>query len=355
MYEYGTGAIIAVPAHDQRDFEFAKKYDIPVKAVINPADWELNPAKMTRAFMDEGIMVNSPGFDGMKSKDAIGAITAFLEKKKCGKETVQYKLRDWLISRQRFWGCPIPVVYCATCGAVPVPYGELPVVLPDDFKFVHTEGNPLENCKEFVETKCPKCRGNARRETDTMDTFVDSSWYFLRYCDAHNAKEIFDKKKANYWMPVDLYIGGKEHATMHLIYFRFFTKFLRDIGLLKVDEPNYHLFNQGMLHKNGAVMSKSKGNVVLQEEISVKYGIDTARFFLMFLASPDKDVEWDDNGVEGSFRFLNKVYALGTEKKLTGKVIAKQESRIHGAIKEVTEQIEGMKYNLALILGEAGE
>ena len=349
LYEYGTGAIIAVPAHDQRDFEFARKYKIPIEVVINPADGEPNPEKMTRAFMDDGIMVNSPGFDGMKSKDAIDAITAFLEKKKCGKATVQYKLRDWLISRQRFWGCPIPIVYCQKCGAVPVPYGELPVLLPDHFKFVHTEGNPLENCKEFVEARCPKCKGNARRETDTMDTFVDSSWYFLRYCDAQNAKEIFDKRKANYWMPVDLYIGGKEHATMHLIYFRFFTKFLRDLGLLKIDEPCYNLYNQGMLHKGGAVMSKSKGNVVSQEEISAKYGIDTARFFLMFLASPDKDVEWDDNGVDGSFRFLNKVYALGTEKKITDKPIAKQESRVHGAIKDVTEQIEEMKYNLALI------
>ncbi|MBI2575689.1 leucine--tRNA ligase [Candidatus Woesearchaeota archaeon] len=345
---YGTGIVMA-DAHDQRDFEFARKYRIPLKFVISKDGKPADAPTAQQAYIEDGILFNSGKFSGMHNRETLPKIAGWIEKSGWGRKTVNYRLRDWLISRQRFWGCPIPIIYCGTCGVVPVPEKDLPVRLPENYTFTVTEGNPLEHCKDFVETKCPACKGKAKRETDTMDTFVDSSWYFLRYCDPNNAKEIFSRKKANYWMPVDLYIGGKEHATMHLIYFRFFTKFLRDLGLLAIDEPCYNLYNQGMLHKGGVVMSKSKGNVVSQEEISAKYGIDTARFFLMFLASPDKDVEWDDNGVEGSFRFLNKVYALGTEKKLTGKVIAKQESRVHGAIKEVTEQIEGMKYNLALI------
>ena len=347
LYEYGTGAIIAVPAHDQRDFEFAKKYNIPIKVILNPPDFELDPKKMSRAYMGDGNMVNSPGFDGMNNRDAIEGITKFLEKHKCGKFTTQYKLRDWLVSRQRFWGTPIPIIYCDKCGAVPVPEKDLPVKLPEDIKFTSAK-NPLVSHDPFVNVKCPKCGGNARRETDTMDTFVNSSWYFLRYCDAHNDKKIFDPKKVKYWMPVDMYIGGKEHACMHLIYFRFYTKFLRDLGLLHFDEPAAKLFNQGMLHKNGVVMSKSKGNVVLPEEVSNKYGIDTGRLFLLFVAGPDKDMEWNDEGVEGSFRFLNKFYAL-IEKKLTDEVDAKQESKINKTIKEVTEYTESMKLNMAII------
>jgi len=349
LYEYGTGAIIAVPAHDQRDFDFAKKYKIPIKVVINPPDYELNPERMSRAYVGDGEMVNSQDFDGMNNRDAIPEFADYFKKNNCGNATIQYKLRDWLISRQRFWGCPIPMIYCEKCGIVPVPLADLPVKLPEDYRFTVGKGNPLEHCKEFVEAKCPKCGGKARRETDTMDTFVDSSWYFLRYCDPKNNDNPFDPKRAAYWMPVDMYIGGKEHATMHLIYFRFFTKFLRDIGLLKIDEPTLHLFNQGMLHKGGFVMSKSRGNVVTQDEIEAKYGIDTARFFLMFVASPDKDMEWDDKGVEGSFRFLNKVYYIITEKQIVNDVIKNQESKLHKTIKDVTENIKNFKYNLALI------
>ncbi len=347
LYEYGTGAIIAVPAHDQRDFEFAKKYDIPIKVVINPHDFDLDAAKMSRAYMGDGNMVNSGDFDGMNNRDAIDEITKFLKKNKCGDFTTQYKLRDWLISRQRFWGTPIPIIYCDKCGTVPVPEKDLPVKLPENIKFTSAK-NPLVDYKPFVEVKCPKCKGKAKRETDTMDTFVNSSWYFLRYCDAKNDKAIFDPKKANYWMPIDQYIGGKEHACMHLIYFRFYTKFLRDLGLLKFDEPCKRLFNQGMLHKEGVVMSKSKGNVVLPEEVSDKYGIDTGRLFLMFVAGPDKDMEWSDEAVEGSFRFLNKFYGL-LEKKITDKKDAKQESKINKTIKEVTDTIEKFKFNISII------
>ena len=348
FYEYGTGAIIAVPAHDQRDFEFAKKYNIPIKAVINPPEYELNAEKMSRAYMGDGIMTNSQQFDGGNNREAIDEITKFLEKNKCGKFTIQYKLRDWLVSRQRFWGTPIPIIYCDKCGAIPVPEKDLPVKLPDNIKFT-SASNPLVDYEPFVKTKCPKCGEDARRETDTMDTFVNSSWYFLRYCNNQNDKAIFDPKKANYWMPIDQYIGGKEHACMHLIYFRFYTKFLRDLGLVKVDEPATKLFNQGMLHGNdGAVMSKSRGNVVLPEEVSEKYGIDTSRFFLMFVAGPEKDMEWSDKGVEGSFRFLNKFYEL-SNKKITNKLDSKQESKINKTIKDVTEHIEKFKFNLAII------
>lgn len=348
LYEYGTGAIIAVPAHDQRDFEFAKKYKIPIKVVINPPDYGLRAEKMIRAYMGEGVMVNSGDFNGSNNRDAIGDITKFLEKNNCGKATTQYKLRDWLVSRQRFWGCPIPIVYCEKCGIVPIPEKDLPVLLPENYKFTAGTGNPLEHCKEFVNTTCPKCGAKARRETDTMDTFVDSSWYFLRYCDPKNDRQPFDPKKAAYWMPVDIYIGGKEHATMHLIYFRFFTKFLRDLGMLKTDEPAPRLFNQGMLHKNGVVMSKSKGNVVLPEEVADRYGIDTARLFLLFVASPEKDMEWSDAGVEGNYKFISRFYSVISE-KAAQKMSAKEESKINKAVMEITKDMEELAYNKAII------
>ncbi len=346
IYEYGAGAVMAVPAHDQRDFEFAKKYKLPIKVVISPPNFTLRPEKMARAYTSDGTLINSGQFNGANNRDIIEDISKHLEKKKLGKRTVHYKLRDWLISRQRYWGCPIPIIYCNNCGIVPVPEKNLPVLLPEKVDF-RTGGNPLSTNKEFVNVKCPKCGKAAKRETDTMDVFVDSSWYFLRYCDAKNAREIFSKEKVIYWMPIDQYIGGKEHATGHLIYFRFFTKFLRDLGLLKVDEPAPNLFNQGMLHKGGVVMSKSKGNVVTQEEIESKYGVDTARFFLLFVASPGKDMEWSDLEIEGSFRFINKFYRLleNTGSKSSRAV----ESRLNRLVNEVTEHIENFEFNLVLV------
>ncbi len=348
IYEYGAGAVMAVPAHDQRDFEFAKKFDIPIKVVISSPMFDLDAKKMTRAYLNDGNLVNSEEFNGMNNRDAIEEISKKLEKLGKGGRTVNYKLRDWLISRQRYWGCPIPIIYCDKCGIVLVPEKDLPVLLPEDVKFGGS-GSPMLTSKKFLNTKCPKCGGKGKREKDTMDTFVDSSWYFMRYTDPKNNKEIFDKKKVNYWLPIDQYIGGKEHATGHLIYFRFLTKFFYDLKLIKFDEPALRLFNQGMLHKNGVVMSKSKGNVVLPEEVSEKYGIDTGRLFLLFVASPSKDMEWSDDGVEGSYRFLNKVYRLLTEKKITDNIDKKQNSKMHRTIKEVTESFESFKFNNGVI------
>ena len=343
--EYGSGMVMAVPAHDQRDFEFAKKYKIPIKVVINPENYELKAEKMSRAFVDKGVLVNSKEFNGARSSNAIDLISDYIEKKKLGKRVVQYKLRDWLISRQRYWGTPIPMIYCDKCGIVPE--NKLPVLLPEKVKF--GEGNPLMTNKRFLETKCPKCKGKARRETDTMDTFFDSGWYFLRFCDPHNNKEPFNKDKIKYWMPVDQYIGGAEHACMHLIYARFFTKALRDLGFVKLNEPFTKLFNQGMLHgDDGAVMSKSRGNVVLPEEVSKKYGIDTARLFLVSLASPDKDIIWSDKGIEGSLRFINKLFEYFDKVKV-GKSSKRSESKLNKTIKEVSSDIENLRYNLAVI------
>jgi len=345
--DYGCGMVMAVPAHDQRDFEFAKKYKIPIKVVIQPEEHGLNADKMPRAFTGEGKLVNSGEFNKIPSKEAIEEITKFLEKKKLGKKTVNYKLRDWLISRQRYWGTPIPVVYCDKCGIVPVPEKELPVLLPEKVEF--GKGNPLTTNKEFVETKCPICKGKARRETDTMDTFFDSSWYFLRYCDNKNNKEPFEKKKIDYWMPVDQYVGGAEHACMHLIYARFFTKALRDMGLLKFDEPFTKLFNQGMLHgADRNKMSKSLGNVISPEEVSNKYGMDTARLFLVSQASPDKDTLWSEAGIEGSLRIIHKIFNF-FEKLKPGKSSPKIESKLNKAIKEISEDIENFIYNFAII------
>jgi leucyl-tRNA synthetase len=347
LAEYGTGAVMAVPTHDQRDFEFAKKYNLPMRVVISPPDYELKAEKMSRAYVDDGIMINSKEFDGMNNRDAMEEITDFAEKKRWGKRTTNYKLKDWLISRQRYWGTPIPVVHCEKCGIVPVPENDLPIILPENVKF--GEGNPLATNKEFVNLKCPKCKSKAKRETDTMDTFFDSSWYFLRYCDNKNKKEPFQKEKTGYWMPVDQYIGGAEHACMHLIYARFFVKALRDLGFLEFDEPFTKLFNQGMLHgDDGYVMSKSRGNIVLPETISKKYGIDTARFFLVSIASPDKDLQWNDQGIQGSARFINKVWNYFDNVKI-GKSSRKAESKLNKAIKGITEDIDNFRYNLAVI------
>jgi len=341
--DYGAGMVMAVPAHDQRDFEFAKKYKISIKEVIKGEKSNLKE----RAYTREGILVNSKDFNGMNSKKAIEEITKYLESKKLGKKTINYKFRDWLVSRQRYWGTPIPMIYCEKCGVVPVPEKELPVLLPEKVEF--GKGNPLATNKDFVNVKCPKCGKLGRRETDTMDTFFDSSWYYLRYCDPKNSKEAFDKKKIESWMPVDQYIGGAEHACMHLIYARFFTKALRDLGFLNFDEPFLNLFNQGMLHGlDGEKMSKSKGNVILPDEVSKKYGMDTARLFLMSQASPEKDTNWSESGIEGSLRIVNKIFNYFENAKF-GKSSAIIETKTNKAIKEVNEDIENFRYNFAII------
>jgi len=350
LLEYGTGAIMAVPAHDQRDFMFAKKYRIPIKVVIKPHHFDLDPKDMTRAYMDSGVLVHSGKFSGFTNTNAMDDITKYLEKNGWGKKTVQYKLRDWLISRQRYWGTPIPIVYCGKCGMVPVPEKDLPVLLPEDAKFTG-KGNPLASTPSFVDTTCPKCGGKAKRETDTMDTFVDSSWYYFRFTSPKYDKGPFEPEKAKYWMPVDQYIGGVEHAILHLLYSRFFTKAMRDLKLTAVDEPFKRLFTQGMVIKDGAKMSKSVGNVVSQEEIARKYGIDTARVFLLFLASPEKELEWNDEAILGAFRFLNRVSSLGDSKSgRSSQTNADRRiiSKMHKTIREVTQYMEGFRFNLAI-------
>ncbi len=345
--DYGSGMVMAVPAHDQRDFEFADKYEIPVKIVIQPEEADLSPERMAKAYTGAGKLVNSDKFDGLSNEEAKEHITIYLKEKKLGKKVVNYKLRDWLISRQRYWGTPIPVVYCDKCGIIPVPEKDLPVKLPENVKF--GKGNPLATAENWIKTKCPKCGGNGRRETDTMDTFVNSSWYYLRYTDSKNDKKIFDSKKADYWCPIDQYIGGPEHITMHLIYIRFYTKFLRDLGLLKFDEPALRYFTQGIVHgSDGEKMSKSKGNVVEPFDMINKYGADTLRLALVSLASPDKDTIWDEKVVLGSHKFLNKVFDYFSDTKFD-KSDKKIESKLNRVIKEVTDDIESFKHNLAVI------
>lgn len=313
MMDYGTGAIMAVPAHDQRDFEFAKKFDLDIVPVVDSQNPEIDINNLTEAFVAEGTMINSGKYTGMNNKEAIEEITKDLEADGLGKAQVNYKLRDWLISRQRYWGCPIPMVYCEECGWVPEKEENLPVKLPTDVEFTGKGDSPLKTSKTFGETTCPCCGKKAVREFDTMDTFVDSSWYFLRYCDAHNSEKPFDKKKADYWMNVDQYIGGVEHAILHLLYARFFQMVMHDLGLVDAKEPFDNLLTQGMVIKDGAKMSKSLGNIVSPEEIQAKYGADTARLFILFAAPPEKELDWSDAGVEGSYRFLNRVYRLVQE------------------------------------------
>jgi leucyl-tRNA synthetase len=346
LASYGSGMVMAVPAHDQRDFEFAKKYKIPIKIVITPENKSLNLKEMKGAYSEPGILTNSDKFDRLKSEKAKEEITKYLKSKKLGKKQVNFRLKDWLISRQRFWGTPIPIVHCEQCGEVPVPEKDLPVLLPEEVKLKKGK-NALETYKPFLETTCPKCKRKAKRETDTMDTFANSSWYYLRYCDPNNKNKIFDKNKANYWCPVDTYIGGKEHACMHLIYIRFYTKFLRDLKLLNFDEPAKTLFNQGMLlGPDGNKMSKSKGNVILPEDVSHRYGMDTARLFLVSVASPDKDIEWSEKGIEGSLRFINRVL----DRKIRfRKSSIRTQHKINKAIMEITENIDDFKYNIAVI------
>ncbi|HOD18516.1 MAG TPA: leucine--tRNA ligase [Candidatus Cloacimonadota bacterium] len=310
VMDYGTGAVMAVPAHDQRDFEFAKKYNLPIKIVIQNPEHNLSAETMTEAYTDAGFQVNSGKFDGMENEAAKQAISLWMEENGIGKQTVTYRLRDWGVSRQRYWGNPIPVIYCEDCGIVLVPDEDLPVLLPDNVQVGKTTRNPLLSVPEFINTICPKCGKPAKRETDTMDTFVDSSWYFARYADPKNDREPFDKAKAAYWLPVDQYIGGIEHACLHLLYARFIHKFMRDLGWVNCDEPFIRLLTQGMVTKDGAKMSKSKGNVVDPQYIIDRFGADTLRVFLLFASPPEKDVEWSDDGVMGAFRFLNRVYRL---------------------------------------------
>jgi leucyl-tRNA synthetase len=352
LMDYGTGAVMAVPTHDQRDFEFAKKYSLPLQIVITPEHDVLDVTTMTEAYIETGILINSGRFDGMNSDDAKEAIADYLQEEGIGTKTVNYRLRDWGISRQRYWGNPIPIIYCDICGVVPVPEQDLPVTLPVDVEFTGEGGSPLARVESFVNVTCPICGIAARRESDTMDTFVQSSWYFLRYCCPELRDAPLDRSKVDYWMSVDQYIGGIEHAVMHLLYARFFTKVLREMGYISCDEPFLNLLTQGMVIKDGAKMSKSKGNVVDPDALIRKYGADTARLFSLFAAPPEKDLDWSDQGVDGSFRFLNRVWKLVHDRldmvRAAGSVnesSLSSEERIlrrsvHKTIRKVTEDIE---------------
>jgi leucyl-tRNA synthetase len=311
LAEYGTGAVMAVPAHDQRDFEFARKYKIPFPAVIQPLEGPpMQADQMKEAFTDYGRLVNSGPYSGLTSEAAIEKMTAEAQAKGIGEAEITYRLKDWGISRQRYWGTPIPVIYCGQCGIVPVPDEDLPVRLPENVLLTGQGQSPLANVPSFVNVKCPKCGGPGRRETDTMDTFIDSSWYFFRYTDPHNDRAPFDPAAARYWFPIDQYIGGIEHAILHLIYSRFFCKVMRDLKLVEIREPVRRLFSQGMVLKDGAKMSKSKGNVVGAIDMAEKYGCDTARMYTLFAAPPEKDLEWNEQGIEGCARFLHRVFRL---------------------------------------------
>jgi leucyl-tRNA synthetase len=389
LMEYGTGAVMAVPAHDQRDFEFARKYGLPIRVVIQPADREFNAARLSEAYVDAGVMVDSGPFSGLSNEEGKERIAEYLDEKGWGKKAIRYRLRDWGVSRQRYWGTPIPIIYCAQCGVVPVPEDQLPVTLPRDVPFTGKGGSPLLESRLFSETHCPNCGGLARRDTDTMDTFVDSSWYFLRYAAPNSMSAPFDSAKANYWMAVDQYVGGVEHAVLHLLYARFLTKALRDLGLTHVGEPFTQLLTQGMVCKEtyrcsehnwlfpgdlagsekdgwqcpqcgrlvekGRVekMSKSKKNIVDPEDLVIAYGADTARLFTLFAAPPEKDLEWSDQGVEGAYRFLSRLWRFVHQHRdlLIGVASTPQpasltaEQRelrrlIHKTIKRVSEDIE---------------
>lgn len=396
LYEYGTGAVMGVPAHDVRDYKFAKDNNLPIKIVILPDDSDNKDIEFKEAYTEAGTMVNSGRFDGMLSTKGKEAIIKYAENNDLGKARIQYRLRDWLISRQRYWGCPIPVIHCEDCGIVPVPDSELPVKLPENVEFTGRGASPLAQLEDWINVKCPCCGKNAKRETDTMDTFMDSSWYFLRYTDAKNNQEVFNRNKVNNWMSVDQYVGGIEHAILHLLYSRFFTKVLRDRGLVDVDEPFSKLLTQGMVqamaYKNSVTgkyivpenveikeengekvyyekgtdhklsvffekMSKSKYNGVDPQQVLGKYGADTARMFILFKAPPEKDLEWDDADVEGQFRFLNRVWLLidnyaGSALEKGGDLTKEEKDlkrAIHTAIKEIKEDLEGdYQFNTAV-------
>lgn len=358
LVDYGTGAVMGSPAHDERDWEFAKKYNLPIKPVVSHEGEEYSLDAWQTSYHDDGITVNSGEFDGLTSEETRVAITKRFEEQGIGEGKTNFRLRDWLISRQRYWGVPIPVCYCEHCGEQLIPEDQLPVCLPEDVNFVAGAISPLATSESFLNTTCPKCGGPARRETDTMDTFIDSSWYFLRYTDARNDKEAFNKKIADYWMNVDQYIGGIEHAILHLLYSRFFVKVLHDLGLVEANEPFKGLLTQGMVLKEGSKMSKSKGNVVSPEEIVNTYGADTARLFILFAAPVDRDLDWSDQGVEGSYRFLGRVwriidaYQQAAAKNVTGDLTKEETAlrrELHRVIKKVTEDLDNnFNFNTAI-------
>ncbi|MBI5145443.1 MAG: leucine--tRNA ligase [Candidatus Omnitrophica bacterium] len=348
LMEYGTGAIMAVPAHDQRDFLFAREHGLPMRVVIKSPGHQVttSPEELTEAYEGDGIQVNSGQFDGLPNQEAKIKIAAWMEQQGIGKIQTHWRLRDWLISRQRYWGTPIPIIYCPKCGIVPVPYADLPVELPKDAPFTGKGGSPLGKVKEFAEVKCPKCKGPGRRETDTMATFFDSSWYFLRFSSPQANAEPFERKEVKYWMPVDQYIGGIEHAILHLLYSRFFTKFFKDLTMIDFSEPFSRLLTQGMVLKDGQVMSKSRGNIVDPDAIIKKYGADTLRLFILFAAPPETELEWEERGIAGAFKFLNRLWRI--QKNLKTKADPSLVKVMHKSIKKVTEDIESFKFNTAI-------
>lgn len=348
LADYGTGAIMCVPAHDDRDFEFAKKFDLPIIQVISKDGKE---AELTEAYTEPGIMINSGEFNGMKSEEAKAKVPDYMEEKGFGKKAVNYKLRDWVFSRQRYWGEPIPLIHCEKCGVVPVPEEDLPVILPnvESYKPTDTGESPLAAIEDWVNVKCPCCGGPAKRETNTMPQWAGSSWYFLRYTDNHNDKELASKEALKKWMPVDMYVGGVEHAVLHLLYARFYTKFLHDIGVVDFDEPFKRLFNQGMITKDGAKMSKNKGNVVSPDETVENYGCDSLRMYELFIGPPELDSEWDDNGIDGVYRYLNKVWKFVDEYK--DKIIDPTpalEKAKNKMIYEITNRLEALTLNTVI-------
>lgn len=347
LADYGTGAIMCVPAHDERDFAFAKKFDLPIVQVIKKENEEIKEV-MEEPFLEDGVMVNSDRFDGIKSSEAKEVIASFLEEQGIGKKTINYKLRDWVFSRQRYWGEPIPLVHCDKCGIVGVKEEDLPVELPNvsSYQPTSTGESPLAAIDEWVNTTCPKCGGSAKRETNTMPQWAGSSWYFLRYCDVNNDNELASKEALKKWLPVDMYVGGIEHAVLHLLYARFYTKFLQDIGVIDFDEPFLHLFNQGMITKDGAKMSKSKGNVVSPDDLVEKYGCDSLRLYELFVGPPEIDSEWDDSGIDGTFRYLNKVWKFVDEYK--DKIVEPSEEMVklrHKMVYEITTRLEALTLN----------
>ncbi|MDR1100921.1 MAG: leucine--tRNA ligase [Clostridiales bacterium] len=354
LMNYGTGVVMAVPAHDQRDFEFAKKYKLPIEIVIQPEGENVDSHTLTKSFEAEGVMCNSGKWNGLPSKQALEEIIDYIEENDIGRRSVNFKLRDWLISRQRYWGAPIPIIYCEKCGIVPVPESDLPVRLPLHVPLKKKGVSPLTDCEDFIHATCPKCGKIGKREVDTMDTFVCSSWYFLRFCDPHNEDLPFSKELADKYMPVDQYIGGVEHAILHLLYARFFTKALKDFGYVSCSEPFKNLLTQGMVLKDGAKMSKSLGNVVSPNDIISKFGSDTARLFVLFAAPPEKDLEWNDSAVEGLYRFINRVWRIA-ENYLNGEKNDYDTEHdkalnysLNSTIKKVTNDIERFNFNTAI-------